>query len=143
MIARIWSGWTTADNADAYEALLKTEIFPAIRSRQIAGFIESEKGESSMCKKHLLSLLAVLFGLSFANVYRQATSASTAQTKTAQMRTVKDQVLVSTEITCAAASAVLLSLFRNRSLCHTTGGCEGRDEPGRVAKSGQLAPPLL
>ncbi len=51
-----------------------------------------------MCKKHLLSLVAALFGLSFANVYRQATSASTAQTKTAQARTVKDQVLVSTEM---------------------------------------------
>jgi hypothetical protein len=27
MIARIWYGYTTPDNADAYEALLKTEIF--------------------------------------------------------------------------------------------------------------------
>ncbi len=40
MIARIWSGWTTAENADAYEALLKTEVFPGIRSRQIAGFLD-------------------------------------------------------------------------------------------------------
>ena len=38
MIARIWTGWTTPQNADAYEALLKDEIFPAILARNIAGF---------------------------------------------------------------------------------------------------------
>ncbi|MGB9317674.1 MAG: antibiotic biosynthesis monooxygenase [Pseudolabrys sp.] len=37
MIARIWYGYTTPDNADAYEALLKTEIFPGIVARNIAG----------------------------------------------------------------------------------------------------------
>ena len=29
MIARIWYGCTTPENADAYEALLRTEIFQA------------------------------------------------------------------------------------------------------------------
>jgi hypothetical protein len=38
MIARIWHGWTTPDNADRYEALLKGEIFVGIRARQIRGF---------------------------------------------------------------------------------------------------------
>jgi heme-degrading monooxygenase HmoA len=38
MIARIWHGWTTTQNADAYEALLRTEVFPGIRAKQIAGF---------------------------------------------------------------------------------------------------------
>jgi heme-degrading monooxygenase HmoA len=38
MIARFWSGWTTPQNADAYEALLKDEIFPGILARNIAGF---------------------------------------------------------------------------------------------------------
>jgi antibiotic biosynthesis monooxygenase (ABM) superfamily enzyme len=38
MIARIWYGYTTPDNADAYEALLKTEIFPGILARNVAGF---------------------------------------------------------------------------------------------------------
>ena len=38
MIARIWYGWTTPENADAYQALLKTEIFPWIVGKQIAGF---------------------------------------------------------------------------------------------------------
>ena len=38
MIGRIWHGWTTPANADAYESLLKTEIFHGIRDRQIAGY---------------------------------------------------------------------------------------------------------
>jgi antibiotic biosynthesis monooxygenase (ABM) superfamily enzyme len=38
MISRIWHGWTTPDNADAYETLLKNEIFVGIAGRQIAGF---------------------------------------------------------------------------------------------------------
>jgi len=38
MISRIWHGWTTASNADAYEALLKSEIFLGIQNRRIAGY---------------------------------------------------------------------------------------------------------
>ena len=38
MISRIWHGWTTAANADAYEALLKSEIFLGIQNRRIAGY---------------------------------------------------------------------------------------------------------
>jgi antibiotic biosynthesis monooxygenase (ABM) superfamily enzyme len=38
MISRIWHGWTTPENADAYEALLKSEIFVGIKARGIAGY---------------------------------------------------------------------------------------------------------
>jgi heme-degrading monooxygenase HmoA len=38
MISRIWHGWTTSGNADAYEALLKQEIFVGIQNRHIRGF---------------------------------------------------------------------------------------------------------
>jgi len=37
-ISRVWHGWTTPANADAYEALLKSEIFAGIQGRQIAGY---------------------------------------------------------------------------------------------------------
>jgi antibiotic biosynthesis monooxygenase (ABM) superfamily enzyme len=37
MISRIWFGWTTPQNADAYETLLKTQIFPGIVARNIPG----------------------------------------------------------------------------------------------------------
>jgi antibiotic biosynthesis monooxygenase (ABM) superfamily enzyme len=38
MIARIWHGFTTLDNADTYEALLKQEIFEGIEKKHIPGF---------------------------------------------------------------------------------------------------------
>jgi hypothetical protein len=37
MISRIWHGWTTPENADAYESLLRGEILPGIRGRHIVG----------------------------------------------------------------------------------------------------------
>lgn len=38
MIARIWHGWTTSENAKAYEMLLRDEIFPWIEGRKIRGY---------------------------------------------------------------------------------------------------------
>lgn len=38
MIGRIWHGWTTLDNADIYENLLKEEIFVGIQGRNIPGY---------------------------------------------------------------------------------------------------------
>jgi antibiotic biosynthesis monooxygenase (ABM) superfamily enzyme len=38
MISRIWHGWTSPGNADAYESLLKEEIFVNIAKRQIKGY---------------------------------------------------------------------------------------------------------
>lgn len=38
MISRIWHGWTTKENAGAYESLLNEEIFVGIKNRHIAGF---------------------------------------------------------------------------------------------------------
>lgn len=40
MIGRFWHGYTTPQNADAYENLLKEEIFIGIRERNIQGFQE-------------------------------------------------------------------------------------------------------
>jgi len=38
MMSRVWHGWTIPANADAYESLLKSEIFTGIQNRQIAGY---------------------------------------------------------------------------------------------------------
>jgi antibiotic biosynthesis monooxygenase (ABM) superfamily enzyme len=38
MICRIWHGWTAPADADAYEALLKSEILIGIQDRRIAGY---------------------------------------------------------------------------------------------------------
>ena len=38
MICRIWHGWTKPENADAYERLLREEIFAGIAARAIPGY---------------------------------------------------------------------------------------------------------
>lgn len=38
MVGRIWHGWTTTANADAYERLLREEIFPGIKAKGVAGY---------------------------------------------------------------------------------------------------------
>jgi len=38
MINRIWHGWTSRQNADAYEDLLRSEIFTGIEHREIRGY---------------------------------------------------------------------------------------------------------
>ena len=37
-IKRIWHGWSTPENAAAYESLLRAEIFPGIEAKQIPGY---------------------------------------------------------------------------------------------------------
>lgn len=37
-IKRIWHGWTTTENADVYESMLKTDIFPGIAAMVIPGY---------------------------------------------------------------------------------------------------------
>jgi hypothetical protein len=37
MISRIWRGWTSKDNANAYDVLLRNEIFPGILGCNIVG----------------------------------------------------------------------------------------------------------
>src|SRR6516164_754345 len=37
MIVRVWRGWTTAANADGYEELIRSTIFPDILDRGIDG----------------------------------------------------------------------------------------------------------
>jgi antibiotic biosynthesis monooxygenase (ABM) superfamily enzyme len=39
MISRIWHGWTTPENADAYEDLLNEVIFPGIAAKNVAGYM--------------------------------------------------------------------------------------------------------
>lgn len=38
MIARIWHGWTTFENADIYKNLLINEIFPGIANKKVKGY---------------------------------------------------------------------------------------------------------
>jgi antibiotic biosynthesis monooxygenase (ABM) superfamily enzyme len=38
MIKRIWHGYTIPENAEAYEKLLETEVFPGIEAKNIPGY---------------------------------------------------------------------------------------------------------
>lgn len=48
MICRLWRGWTTPDNADAYEHIVRGEVIPGIEARHIAGFRHID-----LMKRHL------------------------------------------------------------------------------------------
>ena len=38
VICRVWRGWTTKDNAGAYERVVRGEVIPGIEARRIPGF---------------------------------------------------------------------------------------------------------
>src|SRR4030095_2228154 len=52
MVARVWYGYTSMENADAYETFLKTEFLPAVEKKNIPGYRKiqllrrEEKGEA-------------------------------------------------------------------------------------------------
>jgi heme-degrading monooxygenase HmoA len=48
MICRLWRGWTTLENADTYERIVRGEVIPAIEARRIAGFRHID-----LMKRHL------------------------------------------------------------------------------------------
>ena len=39
MICRLWRGWTTGENAQAYEVIVRGEVIPGIEAQQIPGFL--------------------------------------------------------------------------------------------------------
>jgi hypothetical protein len=38
VIARIWRGWTTPQNADAYQRIVSQEVLPGIAARDLDGY---------------------------------------------------------------------------------------------------------
>src|SRR5438046_2805421 len=38
MICRLWRGWTTPEDASAYERIVRGEVIPGIETRMISGF---------------------------------------------------------------------------------------------------------
>jgi len=39
MICRLWRGWTTNENAERYETVVRNGVIPAIEARRIPGFL--------------------------------------------------------------------------------------------------------
>ena len=48
MIGRVWHGWTSPENTDTYEALLKSEIFPGIFAEGVEGLLRIELFRSNL-----------------------------------------------------------------------------------------------
>lgn len=38
MICRLWRGWTTKENAEAYQRIVRGQVIPGIEARRIPGF---------------------------------------------------------------------------------------------------------
>jgi heme-degrading monooxygenase HmoA len=38
VIARLWRGWTTPENADAYQRIVSQEVLPSIAARNLDGY---------------------------------------------------------------------------------------------------------
>ena len=55
MIARVWHGYTSVENANSYENFLKTEFMPSVEKKKIPGYKRFQllKKEKLM-KLHLL-----------------------------------------------------------------------------------------
>jgi hypothetical protein len=47
MIVRLWRGWTTVANADGYEELIRSTIFPDILDRGIDGLFRLDRSKLS------------------------------------------------------------------------------------------------
>jgi len=41
-IKRVWHGWTTKENADKYQNILKKEVLPGIEAKKIPGYEKIE-----------------------------------------------------------------------------------------------------
>lgn len=41
-IKRVWHGWTSLNNADKYQHILKEEVLPGIEAKNIAGYLGIE-----------------------------------------------------------------------------------------------------
>jgi len=42
MIKRIWHGWTTPEQADSYNDVLRTQVIPGIEAKDIPGYLGIE-----------------------------------------------------------------------------------------------------
>ena len=47
-VKRVWHGWTTPQNAQAYEMLRKTHVFPSIEAKNSSAVIEHEATTSKI-----------------------------------------------------------------------------------------------
>ena len=63
MICRVWRGWTTKANADAYEKVVRGFVIPGIEARRIPGFLHIDLMRRELKDEFEFSTLTWLDGL--------------------------------------------------------------------------------
>jgi hypothetical protein len=60
-VARIWRGWTTVENADAYEAVVNGQVLPAIFDRSIPGLVGAHLMRADMVENEEVEFTTVMW----------------------------------------------------------------------------------
>ncbi len=78
-VARVWHGWTTVENADAYQSVVEGEVIPGILKRQIPGLVGAHVMRSELVENEEVEFTTIIWFESLDNVrdfmgedYRQA-----------------------------------------------------------------------
>lgn len=67
-VVRIWHGWTTRENADIYENLLKTEIFKSIEEKNVSGYKAIQLIKRPLPEKKEIEFTTIMWFSSWAAV---------------------------------------------------------------------------
>jgi len=60
-VARIWRGWTTVENADAYQRVVDGEVLPAIFDRSIPGLISAHLMRADMVENEEVEFITIMW----------------------------------------------------------------------------------
>ena len=60
-VARIWRGWTTVDNADAYQQVVDDEVLPEIFERSIPGLVSAHLMRADMVENEEVEFTTIMW----------------------------------------------------------------------------------
>jgi len=60
-VARIWRGWTTVENADAYQQVVDDEVLPAIFERSIPGLVSAHLMRSDTVENEEVEFTTIMW----------------------------------------------------------------------------------
>jgi heme-degrading monooxygenase HmoA len=60
-VARIWRGWTTIENADAYQAVVGGDVLPGILERDIPGLVGAHLMRADMVEDEEVEFTTIIW----------------------------------------------------------------------------------
>ena len=60
-VARIWRGWTTVENAEAYQRVVDGEVLPAIFDRSIPGLVNAHLMRADMVENEEVEFTTIMW----------------------------------------------------------------------------------